>query len=55
MLLIVFLIHRPIAMKRYFSGFPGTLALVFFGTGAIVITQEVDGAVPHAGITIPCP
>lgn len=39
-------------MRKYFSEFIGTFALVFCGTGAIVINQESGGAVTHAGIAI---
>jgi aquaporin Z len=37
-------------MKHYFSELIGTFALVFCGTGAIVINQETGGAIGHAGI-----
>ena len=39
-------------MKKYFAEFLGTFALVFCGTGAIVINQESGGAVSHLGIAI---
>ena len=39
-------------MKKYISEAVGTFALVFCGTGAIVINQESGGAVTHAGIAI---
>lgn len=39
-------------MNRYISEFIGTYALVFCGTGAIVIDQETVGAVSHAGVAI---
>jgi aquaporin NIP len=39
-------------MKRYFAEMIGTFALVFCGTGAIVINQVSDGAVSHLGIAM---
>ena len=39
-------------MKRLFSEFLGTYALVFAGTGAIVVDSLSDGAITHAGIAI---
>lgn len=39
-------------MKKYFAEFIGTFALVFCGTGAIVINQETNGVITHAGIAI---
>jgi aquaporin NIP len=39
-------------MKKYVAEFLGTFALVFCGTGAIVINQETNGAVTHVGIAI---
>jgi len=37
-------------MKNYVSEFIGTFAIVFCGTGAIIINQETNGAITHAGI-----
>ena len=39
-------------MQKYLAEFIGTFALVFCGTGAIVIDQQTGGAVTHTGIAI---
>ena len=39
-------------MKRYVSEAVGTFALVFCGTGAIIINQEAGGTITHVGIAI---
>ncbi len=39
-------------MKKYIAEFIGTFALVFCGTGAIVIDEITHGAVTHTGIAI---
>lgn len=39
-------------MRKYTAEFLGTFALVFCGTGAIVINQQSGGAITHAGIAI---
>lgn len=39
-------------MRKYLSEFIGTFALVFCGTGAIVINQETNGMVTHLGVAI---
>lgn len=37
-------------MKRYVAELIGTFALVFCGTGAIIINQQTGGVIGHAGI-----
>lgn len=39
-------------MKKYTAEFIGTFAMVFCGTGAIVINETTNGAVSHVGIAI---
>jgi aquaporin NIP len=39
-------------MRKYLAEAIGTFALVFCGTGAIIIDQETNGRVSHAGIAI---
>jgi len=39
-------------MRKYVSELIGTFALVFCGTGAIIINQQTNGEVSHAGIAI---
>jgi aquaporin NIP len=39
-------------MKHYIAEFIGTFALVFCGTGAVVINEVTQGAVTHPGIAI---
>ncbi len=39
-------------MKKYIAELIGTFALVFCGTGAIVINQQTNGQVGHIGIAI---
>jgi aquaporin NIP len=38
--------------RKYLSELIGTFALVFCGTGAIIIDQETNGAVTHLGVAI---
>ena len=39
-------------MKRYLAEAIGTFALVFCGTGAIIIDQATNGTITHSGIAI---
>ncbi len=39
-------------MKKYFSELLGTFALVFAGTGAIVINEVSHGSITHVGIAL---
>ena len=39
-------------MKRLAAEFIGTFALVFAGTGAIVIDETTGGAVTHVGVAL---
>lgn len=39
-------------MKNYMAEFIGTFAIVFCGTGAIIIDQQTGGTVTHVGVAI---
>ncbi len=41
-----------LGMKKYVAELIGTFAIVFCGTGAIIINQEMNGSVSHVGISI---
>jgi aquaporin NIP len=43
---------RQTIMKKYTAEFLGTFAMVFCGTGAIVVDQELGGSITHLGIAI---
>ena len=39
-------------MKRYIAEFIGTFALVFCGTGAIIVNEVAGGTITHVGISL---
>ena len=39
-------------MNKYLAELLGTFALVFCGTGAIVINQQAGGVITHVGISL---
>ncbi len=39
-------------MKKYAAEALGTFALVFAGTGAIIINETTNGAITHAGVAL---
>lgn len=47
-----YLIFRTLSMNKYISEGIGTFALVFAGTGAIIINDVSGGGISHVGIAI---
>ena len=43
---------RVLFMRKYIAELLGTYALVFAGTGAIIIDQETNGSITHVGVAI---
>jgi aquaporin NIP len=43
---------QQLQWRKYLAELIGTFALVFCGTGAIIINQETNGSISHAGIAI---
>ena len=39
-------------MKKYFAELIGTFAMIFCGTGAIIINHETQGVITHAGVAL---
>lgn len=46
------LLQLKLSMQKILAEFTGTFALVFCGTGAIIIDQQTGGAVTHVGVAI---
>ena len=43
---------RLLLMRKYVAELLGTYALVFAGTGAVIIDQETGGSITHGGVAI---
>jgi aquaporin NIP len=43
---------KYVIMKKYVAEILGSFALIFCGTGAIIINQETNGVITHLGIAI---
>ena len=39
-------------MKKYFAEFLGTFALLFCGSGAIIINEQTNGTISHVGVAM---
>jgi aquaporin NIP len=39
-------------LRKYLAEFIGTFAIVFFGTGSIIVSQETNGVITNEGIAI---
>ncbi len=39
-------------MKKYLAEFVGTFSILFFGTGAIIISEETSIAISHLGVSV---
>lgn len=43
---------QQLQLRKYLAEFIGTFALIFCGTGAIIINQETNGSISHVGVAI---
>jgi aquaporin Z len=45
-------VKKPVSIAQCFGEFLGTFALLFVGTGAIIIDDLSGGAITHVGISL---
>src|SRR6187399_777977 len=50
--LLIVLLRLNSMMKKYLSELLGTFAIVFFGTGAVVVNEQTGGTITHLGVAL---